>query len=437
MRNELILAVDVGGSALRAALVRLDGAIAASSTVALGFDAPRAGWAELDPEIWWRAFLRASSRVLRGSPKVVAICICALTRTQVMLDRNGRALGRAILFRDRRAAAIASELGDVTAFDARARLAWIERHQPARFARIAHVVEPKDYLNHRLTGVIADDDRMTPWRQVGVVQSLARLAGVPVFAGAMDTWASAVGAGAVVPGQAYDVAGTSEAVGLVTAQPVAAPGLRCLAWTETAHQIGGPTQAGADCARWCHETFRVRGTLADAIARVGATLRENAPLFLPYLAGERAPVWSSSVRGGFHGIDRAHAPDDFLWSVMEGVAHAVRDILRLAQSSAALRARELRACGGGAQSDAWCSLKADVLGIPVIRSRAAETGVVGAAMAAAVGLGVYPDLTYAAARMAKPGRRFVPRRRFAAAYARRAAMYDTVKRSALELTQAT
>ncbi len=426
MRNEHILAVDVGGSALRVGLVNADGTIAASSAVALRIEEPRAGWAELDPEAWWQAFLRASGRVLRGAPKVAAVCVCALTRTQVLLDRNGGALGRAMLFRDRRAG-----------FDAPARLAWIERHQPARFAKIAHVVEPKDYLNFRLTGVIADASASPPWQQVGSVRALARIAGVPVFGGAMDTWASAVGAGAVEPGQAYDVAGTTEAVGLVTARPVDARGLRALPWTETAHQIGGPTQAGADCARWCHDTFRVRGSLADAIARTGSALREDAPVFLPYLAGERAPVWSSGVRGAFHRVDRAHAPDDFLWSVMEGVAHAVRDILTIAQSAANVRAHELRACGGGAKADAWCALKADVLGLPVIRSRAAETGLVGAAMAAAVGLALYPDLRSAALRMAKPGRRFAPRARYAKSYERRAGLYAAVKRHALELSDDT
>jgi xylulokinase len=426
MRNEVILAVDVGGSALRVGLVRADGTIPASSAVALRIDEPRAGWAELDPDRWWLAFLRASSRAMRGAPRIAGVCVCAMTRTQVMLDRNGRAVGPAMLFRDRRAG-----------FDAPARLAWIERHQPARFARIAHVLEPKDYLAYRLTGALPATDAPAPWEQVGVVQSLARLAGVPVFAGAMDTWASAVGAGAVEPGQAYDVAGTTEAVGLVTARAAVAPGLRSLAWTETAHQLGGPTQAGADCLRWCHDAFRVRGTLAAALARTGAALREHAPLFLPYLAGERAPVWSSEVRGAFHGVLRAHAADDFLWSVMEGVAHAVRDILRLAQSAAGIEAREVRACGGGAQSDAWCALKADVLGTPVIRSLAGETGLVGAAMAAASGLGWYPDLRSAASRMARPGRRFLPRARVAGAYARRAAMYDAIKRYALELSRDT
>ncbi len=437
MRNEHILAVDLGGSALRTALVRADGEIVASAAVALAIDEPRDGWAEQDPEAWWRAFLRASARVTRGAPRVRAVCVCAMTRTQVLVDDEGRTLGPAILFRDRRAATIARELGDATAFDPRARLAWIERHQPARFARIGHVLEPKDFLNLRLIGAVSDDTSASPWREAGVVRSIPQLAGVPVFAGAMDTWASAVGAGAVEPGQAYDVAGTTEAVGLITARPVTAPGLKTVAWTETAHQIGGPTQAGADCARWCHDTFRVRGSLAAAIARTGATLREQAPLFLPYLAGERAPVWSSTVRGAFHRIDRAHTPDDFLWSAMEGVAHAVRDILARAQGAAGLHAREIRACGGGTRSDAWCALKADVTGVPVIRTRAAETGLVGAAMAAAVGLGLHRDLRHAAARMVKRERRFAPRARYAGAYAVRAAQYDAIRRLALELADLT
>jgi len=425
VRNQSILAVDVGGSALRAGLVRANGTIVAMSAVGLRIDEPRAGWAELDPQAWWHAFLRASNRLPRAAPGVAAVCICAMTRTQVMLDRNGRTVGPAMLFRDRRAG-----------FDTAGRMAWIERNQPARFAKIARVVEPKDYLAYRLTGEMPPTASV-PWRHVGNVQSVARLAGVPVFAGGMDTWASAIGAGAVEPGQAYDVAGTTEAVGLVTARPAMAMGLRSFAWTEDTHQLGGPTQAGADCARWSHHAFRVRGTLADAIARTGYALRRDAPVFLPYLAGERAPVWSGDVRGAFHRIDRSNTPDDFLWSTMEGVAHAVADIVRLAEAGAGIRASEVRACGGGAQSDAWCALKADVLGIPVIRSRAAETGLIGAAMAAAVGLGWYPDLRRAGLRMAKPGRRFMPHARVSDAYAARAATYAAIKRYALELVDDT
>src|SRR5690349_3987492 len=244
VRNELVLAIDIGAGSLRAGLVALNGRVAAAAAVPLTIAEPRRGYAEMDPALWWRAFTLASTRVLRAMPRpghVLGVCICGLTRTQVLLDGSGAPLGAAILFRDRRAADIAREMNGVTAFDAEARLAWLERHQPKRFARIAKVVEPKDYVSYRLTGEHTRANAK-PWQQVGVVAALPRLAGVPVFAGAMDTWASAVGVGAVRAGEAYDVAGTSEAVGLLTAAPVRARGLMTLPWTDETHQVGGPTQ---------------------------------------------------------------------------------------------------------------------------------------------------------------------------------------------------
>ena len=461
MRNAFILAMDVGGGSLRAGLVRANGRMAAAAAVPLTMSEPRPGWAEADPEHWWDSLLTATSRVLRALPhsgRVLALCICGLTRTQVLLDDRQRVLGPAILFRDRRAAALLPELGTpgLTAFDASARLAWIARHQPARFARIDRVVEPKDFLNFRLTGVLAGDTvthsrqpatapmgqggLVSPWQVVGVVtptvKPLASIAGVPVFAGSMDTWASAVGSGAVHPAHAYDVAGTSEVVGLVSARRCTALGLVSLAWTEAAYQIGGPTQAGADCAKWCHETLRVRGRLTDAIERVGRRRqRTESPLFLPYLAGERAPVWRSDVRGAFHRIGRRSTPDDFLWAVLEGVAMAVRDILELAQTASGARATQLLVSGGGARSNTWCRLKADVTGLPVIRSTEAETGVIGAAIAAAVGLGLHGSVSDAAAHMVARGRNFEPRTRFAAWSDARFAQYRQIKQAALALQE--
>ena len=340
--NELILAIDVGAGSLRAGLVRLDGRVAAVTSVPLTIVERRPGFAELDPERWWDALLVAASRVLRRGPRsgrVLAMCICGLTRTQVLLDKRRRALGPAILFRDRRAFAVAREMSGMTAFDAPARLAWIARHQPARSRRIDAVVEPKDFLNFRLTGVGCRGERSSRrgdrWAWCSPPCRSRAWPGSRCSRARWTHGRRAVGAGAVRPAQAYDVAGTSEAVGLITAHPIAVPGLVSLPWTESAYQIGGPTQAGADCARWCHAAFRIADRLEDAVERVGrGPLREDRPLFLPYLAGERAPVWNSEVRGAFHGVGRQSSADDFLWAVLEGVAMAVRDILDHAQAGA-------------------------------------------------------------------------------------------------------
>ncbi|MCK6452684.1 MAG: carbohydrate kinase [Alphaproteobacteria bacterium] len=479
--TQVILAVDLGAGSLRAGAVDARGRVLAAASVPLVATEPRPGWSEIDAERWWQALKAAGVRVLGRLPrgtKIAAICLAGLTRSQVLLDGAGRALAPAILFRDRRAAADAARIAGwfpsrnpadaVTAFHPLARLAWLARARPKLFRRLALVLEPKDFLNFRLTGIAGADcvtwsrfdalgtasglpddvrrclafldlPRRAPWVLLGPVASrerpFDRLGGVPVFAGSMDSWASSVGAGAVRPGQGYDCAGTSEVAGLIVPERVMVPGLVSLAWTETAAQIGGPTQAGADCAAWCHGVFRAAGRLDAAVARAGAlTPRADRPVFLPYLAGERAPVWLSEVRGAFHNLARDQRADDFLWSVLEGVGLAVRDIIAAASDGSATPLGELRISGGGARSDAWCQIKADLLGVPVLRPHEAESGLVGAAVAASAGLGLYPGVAEAADAMVRIGRRFRPRAAHAALFARRARLYGRVKEAALALS---
>jgi xylulokinase len=440
---------------------------------------PRPGWSVVDPAVWWSALGRALGRTLDRLPpgsRAAALCLSGLTRSQVLLDRRGRVLGPAICFRDRRAAedaavvaprfAVDNPADAITAFHPLARLAWVARREPARFGRIAAVLEPKDYLNARLTGVRAADTvtysrfdalapprqpgppwlsrclellqlpRVPPWAALGPVVSregpFARLVGIPVFAGTMDAWAAAVGAGAIRPGQAYDVAGSSEVVGLITRREARVPGLVSLRWGEDVHQVGGPTQAGADCARWAYRAFRVPGSFARAVERAGGLPPgEDRPLFLPYLAGERAPVWRADLAGAFRGLLARHTADDLLWGVLEGVGHAVRDILWAAAGGSGEQPSEVRLAGGGARSDAWCQLKADILGLPVVRAAQRETGLLGAGMAAAVGLGWHPTLAAAVAAMSGIDRVFEPRASLAGLYARRAARYAAAKRDLL------
>jgi xylulokinase len=383
-----------------------------------------------------------------------------------------------MLWRDRRATAAADDVArhfpidnpavSVGAFHPLARLAWLAANEKRHFARVAQVLEPKDFLNFRLTGVSAadgvtasrldalgpassampaalqrcrallDQARPMPWTRLGVVTAtdakLKRLRGLPVFAGAMDTWAGAIGSGAAIAGRAYDVAGTSEAVGLITQARVAARGLVTLPWAETAWQLGGATQAGGDAARWAYEALRVSGIFEAAMARAGRIApSDDLPLFLPYLAGERTPVWRADVRGAFHGLSRAQGGDAMLWSVLEGVAHAVRDVLESATQATGETLTEVRVSGGGARSAAWCQLKADVLGVNVMRGRDIETGLLGCAIVGAVGLGLYPTLAAGADAMGKIDRVFAPQRAHAALFARRAERYRRLKRFALEM----
>ena len=153
---------------------------------------------------------------------------------------------------------------------------------------------------------------------------------------------------------------------------------------------------------------------------------------MPYLAGERTPLWRADVRGAFHGLSRAHRPDDFLWSALEGVAMAVRDIFAIARKGGAETLTEVHVSGGGARSNAWCQIKADVLGVPVVRTPHRQTGLIGAAIAGAVGLGWHPTLAAAAGAMCPVERVFEPQAALASFYATRAERYDNAKRHAVE-----
>jgi xylulokinase len=477
---DVVLCADLGTQSLRVGAVTAQGAVAAGASVPLASTASHPAQSAADPQMWWQALRQGVATTLGALPDagwVRALCICGPTRAQVLLDRAGHVLAPAPLFRDTRAAEAAAGVAAyfpaanpadaITPFHPLARLAWLAQRDPALFEHVAAVQEPKDYLNFRLTGVqvadtvtysrfdalravgtglpawlqrcraLLDVPRAAPWRAIGASACrdapFDRLRDIPVFAGAMDTWASAVGAGAVTACDAYDVGGTSEAVGLIMHERVTVQGLVALQWTERAHQIGGPTQVGADCAAWCHETFRIAGDLAAAVERAGRLAPDaQRPLFLPYLAGERTPLWRSDVRGAFGGVSRAHGADDFLSAVLEGVAMSVRDILARAQQATGQRPAGVRVAGGAARSENWCQIKADVLGVPVVRTAEPETGLIGAAMAAATGLGWHATLEDAARAMCRAAQTFDPRAAYASLYDARAAEYARAQRHALE-----
>jgi len=477
--REVVLCADLGTGSLRVGAVTAKGKViaAASAVIRAAELEPRPR--VIDPEVWWRSLARTVGRTLdqlSNRDRVRGLCLSGATRSQVVLDRAGRPLSPALLFRDRRAVDDAAEVAryfpaanpadEITTFHPLARIAWFARRQPEAFDRVGAVLEPKDFLNYRLTGEIATDSvthsrydnlraagralpdwlercvrflalpRMAPWQVLGCIthrrSPWGRLAGIPVFAGAMDAWASALGSGAIHPGQGYDIAGTSEVAGFITPARVEVSGLVSLLWGEKVWQIGGPTQAGADSVLWCHRTLRVHGTLAAAVERAGTmSPTETRPLFLPYLAGERTPLWRADVRGAFEGLAREHHADDLLWAVLEGVAMAMHDILARAVTGSGWTLAEVRVGGGGAQSNAWCQLKADVMNVPMFRTSHRETGVIGAAIAAAVGLGWHPRLAAAASAMCRVDRTFEPRSALASLYAARAERYARARQHAI------
>ncbi len=470
-----ILACDIGGTSLKGALIDEQGNAIAWEVVRQTPPAPDPrGWSEKDPEDWWRDFLQVSGSLLirpeAASAEISGISISGVTRTQVFLDRSGGSIRPAITWADGRAAEQASRLasaqaglgrdaktfGPMNAYHTLSRILWVKEEEPRCFERMSVVLEPKDYLNFRLTGEPAGDvislsrvlklsDRSLsrklmeimdlppeilpvlrePQDQLGTVRQgiehpLERLAGLPVFVGGMDAWCGALGIGAIQEGCAFNVSGTSEVFGVVTTSPDEVAGLVTLPWGGKLYQVGGPSQAGADCLAWYIEAFENKGTglsPADLLRELPGSMRQKEPLlFLPYLRGERTPLWDPDVRGVFLGINRRHSRADFLWAILEGVAFSNRQVLEMVTAEEAGTVQEVRITGGAAASDIWCRTKADVLNLPMVRTRAHEAGLIGAAMVAFTGLGDHANLKECQETLVRVDRIFEPRRERKAFY---------------------
>lgn len=461
----VVLAIDVGSSALKAGLVADDGTVVDAVSEAL----PRLA-DELDVEALWRALAAVVGELVTRRPRALrAVALTAITRTQVFVDASMNALRPALTWRDARAGLEADQLGlripehhgarAVTAFHPLARIEWIRRHEPDVFARCAYVLELKDFLVARLTGVPVIDTvvaaRLAPGGAAALADLLAdcglpvtilgalrepvsvagevsgalappfdALAGLPVATSSMDTWVASVGMGAQRAGSRYLACGTSEAGGFTSDLPVGRPGLLTLPWGDGVWHAGGPTQAGADTLDWCARAFG----FADARDVIDtADLRDftGKPVFLPHLRGERVPFWNPDMRGVLAGVDTSTSPSAVAAAVLEGIAFGSMPLVVLDEHPATA----VRMGGGLAASSRWCQLRADVLGAVVETTAHPETGLTGSAAVAWTLAARYPTLGAAQQAMVQVSRRFVPEPRAASVHARRHGRFRALQSS--------
>lgn len=474
----MVLACDLGGTSFRAALVDETGAMRAETALPAPASRDRMGRSEVDPGAWWSVLVAACGHLAAAQPALFAaiegVAICGITRTQVFLDADGRSLRPAMTWNDNRAQDAAARMRarlpaghregtEVNAYHPVARLAWLHEAEPANFRRLACVLEPKDYLNFCLTGMQAGDPvsmarllascgtgpdldllaaigksqailppMLDPCDRVGPVLAglpapLDALAGVPVFCASNDTWTGVVGLGAMRMGVAYNLSGTTEVLGLMSDQPHMAEGLLTVDWRGL-YQLGGPSQNGADTLTWLlsllageNEGTGPVGPALDAL--LSRTRHEQPVLFLPYLQGERVPYWDAALRGAFIGLNRQHGAADLAWAVLEGIAFLNGIVLERAEAASERAASEIRFGGGGACSPAWCQVKADICGRPVLVGAAAQPGVLGAAIVAWTGLGHFASLDEGQARLVKIVARYWPRPERAEFYRALRALY--------------
>lgn len=442
----MVLALDIGTSEAKAGLVAADGRLVASARGAYPLDLdPESGRAEQDPESWWEALSNVTREVIRHAPgQVAAICCVGQGPTMVPVEADGRATHPAMIWMDGRGAAEAAALERATGASGWAlgilpAARWLERNDPGAAARTRWYLNSWEWACLRMTGVPARTrtpgqalvepanaaaaglaaDRLAPAVEAGAVVGTLRPSPAgdlglapetPVHAGTVDSFASFHGAGLVEPGDAIDTGGTSGGLAVYWDSAVEIPNT----WVAPAPlpgrwMVGGAMTATGKALDWFAEDVVDGGQTVQSLIDEAAAIQPGAEglLFLPYLAGERSPIWDPKARGAFVGLTLRHGAAHMARAILEAAALALRHVATPILE-AGLRIDEVRVTGGTASVDAWNQIKADVLGVPVAVPKVREAALLGAAILAAAGIGWYPDIVAAIRSMVRIDHRCEP-----------------------------
>lgn len=442
-----VLGIDLGTTEVKAGLVSLDGRLLglARAGYATNVDAA-SGRAEQDPEAWWGAIVAAVREVARRSPaEIAAIGIDGHGPTLVPVDAAGRPTRPAIIWQDTRSRAEAAELSAATGLQGWSLAGlpaalWLERHEPAAAAATAHHLATWDFVAHRLTGRAAtslahgqpfpdgavlaaaglDPSRVPAPVAAGSVvgettaeaaAALGIRTGIPVVAGVVDAWASYHGAGMTKAGDAMDPGGSAGGFGVYWDRPIAVPGsFATIAPLPGLFSVGGAMAATGRALDWFRLDVLGGERSTEALLEEAGAIPAGSDgvLFLPYLAGERSPLWDPTARGAFVGLTLGHGRGHLVRAILEASAFAIRHVAEPILA-AGIDVEAMRACGGPARSETWNQVKADVTGFVVEVPAVLETAVLGAAILGATGIGAYQDLPAAIRGMTRVARRLEPR----------------------------
>ncbi|HEX9618305.1 MAG TPA: xylulokinase [Anaerolineales bacterium] len=450
--QNLLLGIDVSTTGAKALLIDGGGNVVASATTPLALSTPRPLWSEQAPQDWWLGALQSIRQVLEQSgvagSAISAIGLTGQMHGLVLLDERGGVLRPAILWNDQRTGAqcdtIRARLGrerliQITGNDALTgftapKILWVQENEPEVYARARHILLPKDYIRYQLTGEFAMDKadgsgtilfdlKKRDWSSevlaaldipagwlpqtyegpevTGVVSAQAAeesglSEGTPVVGGGGDQAAQAVGVGAVQPGIIALTLGTSGVVFAATEDALIEPQGRLHAFCHAVpgrwHFMGVMLSA-AGSLQWYRDTLAPATGFDELIDEAGQVPPGcEGLLFLPYLTGERTPHPDPLARGAWVGLTVRHGRAHLTRAVLEGVAFGIKDSFTLIQQAGLGAIEQVRISGGGARSQLWQQILAEVLGVELVTVNTTEGAAYGAALLASVGAGYYDNV---------------------------------------------
>jgi len=479
-----LLGIDVSTTGVKALVIDRDGAISDSFTSPLHLSNPQPLWSEQKPNDWWQAAVNSIQHVVRENAggDIAAIGLTGQMHGLVLLDEAGEVLRPSILWNDQRCAAecdeIRARLGKerliqisgndaLTGFTA-PKIVWVRNHEREVYDRARHVLLPKDYLRYKLTseyamdkadgsGTLLFDLQRRDWSNelldaldipaawlpptfegpaitsritAEAAQATGLSEGTPVVAGGGDQAAQAVGVGAIRPGVVALTLGTSGVVFAATETPLIEAQGRLHAFCHAVPgrwHLMGVMLSAAGSLQWYRDALYPNVSFQELVNEAA----EVAPgsdglLFLPYLCGERTPHPDPLARGSWVGLTTRHTRAHLTRAVLEGVAFGFKDMFSLMQDVGLGEIDEVRVSGGGAKSNLWRQILADVLESELVTVNTTEGAAYGAALLAGVAAGVWPNVDRACAQTIRVSDRVTPNETNTARYAEMYRQYQSL-----------
>lgn len=451
-----LLGIDIGTSACKIAVFDRDGRVISTTNGNYKVYYPKTGWAEQNPEEWWRAVCGAIKAALEKGhilPEDIAgVGIDGQSWSAIPVDREGNVLTNTPIWMDTRAGMICDRLNDIVGSRnifavagnslqpsyTTAKILWYQEQQPQIYSRIYKILQSNSYIAYQLTGAMTQDPsqgyglhcfdihtgqwdtsmceqlgipvgllpEIHPCHEVigqvtkGASEACGLAEGTPVVAGGLDAACGTLGAGVIHNGETQEQGGQAGGMSICMDTCLADPRLILSCHVVPGKWLlQGGTTGGGGVMRWLEKEFGAyerqqekqigrssleqMNVLAEAVEPGSGGM-----IFLPYMSGERSPIWDPRAKGVFYGLDFSKTKGHFIRSAMEGVAFSLRHNLEIAEQVGA-KVKVLRAMGGSANSLLWTQIKADITGKSIVVPSSDTATTLGAAILAGVGIGMY------------------------------------------------
>lgn len=429
------MGVDLGTTALKVGIFDMEGNLVVESRreYSLFFVPPAC--AEEEPDDWWKTFRRITKGIKNEYIKnIKGICTGGQAPTLVSLDKEGESVRPALTWMDRRAiceAKVLSEELDVILdpSDMIPKVAWLRNNEEGSYKKVKWFMQSFDYIAYKLTGcftcvalsknrspwptnqidaVDIDKDKFPPIRVAGEIlggvnskasRETGLPSGIPVIGGLIDGVASYLGAGLVEKGRLCETGGTSTVISLCWDKPLqdplnrirSSPSLIKDQWA-----VYALMSAAGKSLEWFRNNFDPDKSYKEMILKARNVEAGSSKLIvIPHFCGDRCPTWNPNTRGVFFGLSLRHSKPHLIKAILESVGYAIRQNVEII-SELGGEIREIRSCGGQAKSDLWSQIKADILGKEILIPKVLAAELVGLALIAGYGIGIFKDLKEAA-----------------------------------------